>query len=71
MAESDGMRTPSQELAASIAAALGSAGLIREERVAHVAEQLAAGKLDEAEWRVLIEAGLPRPQAGESDAGRD
>lgn len=71
MAESDGSRAPSRELAASIAAALARAGIIGEERAARVAEQLAAGTLGETEWRLLIEAGLPRPEAGESHGARD
>jgi hypothetical protein len=63
VAESEGRETPSEQLAAIIAEALRAAGLIREDRVAGVRVQLAAGTLKEAEWRLLIENGLPRAGA--------
>ena len=58
-------RTPDEELADAIAAALIDAGLVREMRRGVLAQKVAAGEITAEQWRRVIEEGLrAREEAG-------
>jgi hypothetical protein len=64
----DGEGSPNERLAARVASALDTAGLLPAGRADDVRARLAAGTLKEEDWRLLIERTIDEAARGEDDA---
>lgn len=62
-----GSKTPDDEVADRIAAAIGTAGLVVGEKLGQLKEGLAKGSLSSRDWKVLLELGHP----GEGGPGQE
>jgi hypothetical protein len=63
--------SPNEELASVIVDSLIAEGLIPAAREDELRQGLTSGSMKEADWRFLIEAGLPGTRQGSRDAQGD
>lgn len=71
MAEAGVRRTPNEDLAASVVALLGAAGLVPKARLAELEKKLVLGTVKEEDWRLLVERGLEEDAQRIGDGAAD
>ena len=60
-------KTPNEELADLMAAALNNAGLITERKIPEITQKVASGSAKQEDWLGWIEQGIDQKAKGKSD----